>query len=146
MDKNNEWIKSPITNREEVLMHDDPADGVSKMCIGSGFYTNENPLNYKKNPDFDIEKYESKMPTILKELRFDDGESYWYPCTISTATAIVFPAGSKEDWKWCYAEIKDLENQVGDYTRKLDIESAQYFDRFIEASKLINGYSLDELP
>ena len=145
MDRKDIWEKSPITNREEVLADYDDKTGASKMCIGSGFYTNENPLNYKKNPDFDIEKYEKNMPNILKELRFDDGESYWYPCTISTATAIVFPAGTKEDWKWCYAEIKDLETQVGDYTSKLDIENAQYFERFIEASRLINGYSLDEL-
>ena len=138
------WVESPITKRKEVLVEYDDKQGESKMCIGSGFFTNENFLNYKKHPEFDIEAYESKMPELFKELRFDDGESYWYPCTIQTDTAMVFPNGTKENWKWCYAEIKALEEKVEGYESKLDIGNSKQFDRFLDASKEINGFSLGE--
>ena len=87
------WIESPFTGKTEVMVESDDKQGERKMCIGSGYFTNEFPLNYKKHPDFDIERYESSMPKLMKALRFDDGESYWYPTTIRTDKGMVFPAG-----------------------------------------------------
>jgi len=143
-----DWKISPITNRKEVLIEYDDKDRESKFCIGSGFFTNEFPLNYKKNPDFQIENYEKNMPQLMKDLRFDDGESYWYPTTIQLKDGIVFPDGeSKEDWKWCYAPITELEDKekVGEFVSKIDMDKAERFDRFLEASKKLNGVDLDEL-
>ena len=151
--KINSWKTSPITNREEVLVEYDDQNGESKMCIGSGFFTNEYPLNYKKWPDFDIGKYEKNMPKLMKELRFDDGESYWYPTTIQTSEGMVFPDGeSSKDWKWCFAPIVHLSeeeaknaSEVVEYTSKIDMENAKRYDRYLDAVKNIKGFSLDGL-
>ena len=142
------WAKSPITKRQEVLVEYDEKAGVSKMCIGSGFFTNEYPLNYKKHPDFEIAKYEKNMPQLMQDLRFDDGESYWYPTTIQTEDGMLFPSGiSKDDWKWAYAPIETLseDEKVGDYESKINMEKAKFFERFLEASKEMNGVDLDGL-
>ena len=146
-----QWTTSPITKREEVLVDNDGKNGISKMCIGSGFFTNENPLNYKKNPDFDINRYEKNMPQLMKDLRFDDGESYWYPTTIRTSEGMLFPSGeSKDSWKWAVAPIvklskKEVKDSNGEYVEKIDMKKAKFFNRFIEASKEMNGVTLDEL-
>ena len=145
------WLKSPITGLNQVLCEYDDKNGESKVDMSSGFYTNEYPLNHKKNPDFNIEEYEAKMPNIIKDLRFDDGESYWYPATIQTEEAIVFPVGNQEEWKWCYANIKMLtskeleeSSKVISFESKIDMENAQYFERYLDAVKKIKGYSLGD--
>ena len=151
--KINSWKLSPITNREEVLAEYDDKNGVSQMCIGSGFFTNEYPLNYKRFPDFDIERYEKNMPKLMKDLRFDDGESYWYPITVQTQEGMIFPDGeSSDDWKWCYAPIKHLTedeskevSDVVDYTSKIDMENAKRYDRYLDAAKNMKGFSFNEL-
>jgi len=147
MDKEN-WLKSPITKRKEVLVEHDEKAGESKMCIGSGFFTNEYPLNYKKHPDFEISKYEKNMPQLMKDLRFDDGEAYWYPTTIQSADGMIFPSGeSKDDWQWAFAPIEALEEdeKVGSYESKINMKKAKFFERFLDASKEMNGVDLDEL-
>ena len=148
--KNNEiWKKSPITGLDQVLCDYDDNTGESKMDLSSGFYTNENPLNYKKNPDFDIEKYQESMPRIIQDCRFDDGESYWYPSTIRTKDAMIFPVGKPGDLKWCYAEVKQLSEEekvesskLISYESKLDLDNAKYFDRYLDAVKMVRGHSL----
>ena len=149
---NDIWGESPITGKLQVLCEYDDKNGESQMDLSSGFYTNEYPLNYKKNPDFDIESYESNMPSIMKELRFDDGESYWYPSTIRTQNSMVFPVGTKNGWRWCYAEVKILTEEETklyateiDYTSKLDMDNAKYYDRYLDAIKNIRGYSFGDL-
>ena len=146
--KVNTWKMSPITKREELLVEYDDKNGESKMCIGSGCFTNEYPLNYKKWPDFDIEKYEKNMPKLMKSLRFDDGESYWYPTTIQTQEGIVFPDGNSTDnWLWCYAPIEDLK-EVDEQTgcnQKINMEKAERFERYLDAVKKLKGVNLDEL-
>jgi adenine specific DNA methylase Mod len=146
------WETSPITERDEVLVEQDPKNGLSKMCIGSGFFTNEYPLNYIKHPDFKIEDFEEGMPELVKDLRFDDGESYWYPTTIRTNQGMVFPVGSDtESFKWCFAPVMKLtasekkEQIAGEYEEKLDMAAAEVYDRFMEASKALTGIDLNEL-
>ena len=85
------WVKSPITGKDMVMQEFDEKNGVSKIDLSSGYYTNEYPLNYKKHPNFDINEYESGMPDVVKLLKHDDGESYWYPSTIQTDESFVFP-------------------------------------------------------
>mgnify|MGYP003643088044 FL=1 len=145
------WVKSPITGAEQVLCEYDDANGASKMDLSSGFYTNEYPLNHKKNPDFDIENYQESMPKLIKDCRFDDGESYWYPSTIRTKDSMVFPVGKPGDLKWCFAEVKKLSadekkdsNSLINYESKLDLENAKYFDRYLDAVKTVKGYSLGD--
>ena len=154
MNKNNDvWVKSPITNHNHVLVEHDEKNGESKMCIGSGFFTNENPLNYKKNPDFQIEKYEEHMPQLLKDLRFDDGESYWYPTTLRTSRGMVYPEGTKGNWLWAYTPIKELSKEQSEkvstddkvYESMLDIEMTQRFDRFLDACKKMDGVELGDI-
>jgi hypothetical protein len=147
------WAKSPITNKDHVLVDYDDANGESKMCIGSGFFTNENPLNYKKNPDFDISKYEKNMPQLMKDIRFDDGESYWYPTTLQTSRGMVYPEGTSEKWYWAYTPIKELTKEESEklstkdavYESKLDITLTKRFDRFLEACKEMGGIAFGDL-
>jgi hypothetical protein len=146
------WTKSPITGKNQVLTEYNDASEVAKMDLSSGSFTNGNPLNHKKYPDFDLKTFESKMPKLMKELRFDDGESYWYPSSIQTTDGIVFPAGTKKDYKWCYAPIVKLSkseekkySQDVDYKSKIDMDNANYYESYLSAIKNIKGYSLDEL-
>ena len=148
---NDFWEKSPITKREEVLVEFDDANGETRFCIGSGFYTNAFPLNYKENPDFDINTYEAGMPALVKELRFDDGEKYWYPTTIQTHRGMIFPTGTKEEYKWAFAPVNELTEEEKasstiDASSKIDMAKMETFDRFLDASKKIRGVYLDELP
>jgi hypothetical protein len=164
MNKIDVWTKSPITEKDMVLQEFDEKSGVSKMDLSSGYYTNEYPLNYKKNPKFDISKYESSMPDLIKDLRHDDGESYWYPTTIQTETDMLFPVGTviataddgetqgDEVIKWCYAKVKKLtENEKKEYSKdiefesKLDMENALYFIDFLQAAKKVSGFSLGNI-
>jgi len=146
------WTKSPITGKDQVLTEYNDANGETKMDISSGFFTNEYPLNHKKHPDFDIDTFESKMPQLMKDLRFDDGKSYWYPSSIQTLDGIVFPTGTKEEYKWCYAPIVKLTqseekqySQDVNYESKIDMDNAQYYNSYLSAIKNIKGYSLGEL-
>ena len=52
------WSVSPITKRKMVMTEYEDKNGESKMDMSSGFFTNDYPLNYKKNPEFDISEYE----------------------------------------------------------------------------------------
>jgi hypothetical protein len=147
------WAKSPITKKNHVLVDHDDKGGESKMCIGSGYFTNENPLNHKKNPDFDISRYEKNMPKLMKDIRFDDGESYWYPTTIQTDEGMIYPEGTKEKWYWSFTPIKKLSkdeskklsNKDTVYESKLDVSQTKRFDRFLEACKEMGGISFGEI-
>ena len=88
----------------------------------------------------------------MKDLRFDDGKSYWYPSSIQTLDGIVFPTGTKKEYKWCYAPIVKLTqseekhySQDVNYESKIDMDNAQYYDSYLSAIKNIKGYSLGEL-
>jgi len=146
------WTKSPITGKDRVLTEYDDKNRETKIDLSSGFFTNEYPLNYKKNPDFDLKTFESKMPQLMKNLRYDDGESYWYPSSIQTPEGIVFPNGDTESYKWCYAPIVKLTkaeekeySQDVNYESKIDMDNAKYYDSYLSAIKNIKGYSLGEL-
>lgn len=142
------WIASPMTGKMTVLQ-ELTEHGVSKMDLSSGYYTNEYPLNYKKHPDFDIEKFEVGMPTNIKKLKYDDGESWWYMAPLQTATQIVFPLGDTlDELRWCYAPIKELtekEKQSDDFESKIDLKDAEYYESYMEAIKNIDGYNLEDL-
>ena len=146
------WAESPITGKMQVLCDYDDKNGECRVDLSSGFYTNQYPLNHKENPLFDLEVYEKNMPSIMKDLRFDDGESYWYPSSIQTSEGIVFPTGNKDDYKWCYAPIVKLTqveekqySQDVNYKSKIDMDNAKYYDTYLSAIKNIKGYSLGEL-
>tara|TARA_R100000152_G_C6713159_1_gene140415 strand:- start:310 stop:786 length:477 start_codon:yes stop_codon:yes gene_type:complete len=158
MSKGNEWTKSPITGKDMVLQEFDDRNGVSKIDLSSGFFTNEYPLNYKKWPDFDIEEYEKGMPEIIKDLRFDDGESYWYPSTIQTKECLVFPAGTvqltdgkkmygNDLIKWCWAPVEDLEEgeKIGNFESKANMDKAEYFVSYVDACKKVKGFGLGDI-
>tara|TARA_R110001592_G_scaffold123185_4_gene330795 strand:+ start:3027 stop:3527 length:501 start_codon:yes stop_codon:yes gene_type:complete len=144
-----EWIVSPITGKTTVLQEFSPETGVSKMDLSSGFYTNEYPLNYKKHPDFNYTKFEEGMPANIKNLKYDDGESWWYMAPLQTSTQIVFPVGDTlDELRWCYAPIKDLteeEKLSDDFGSKIVIDEAEYYESYIEAIKNINGYNLGNI-
>lgn len=161
--KEDVWSKSPQTGKDMVLIEYDDKNGESKMDLSAGYYTHEYPLNHKKYPDFDIEKYESNMPKIIKDYRFNDGESYWYPSTVQTQNEMIFPVGKvqlkdkqgkaygPEKIKWCYAKIKKLSKEekekleVGNFESKLDMGNAEYFVNYLDAAKKVSGYSLGDL-
>lgn len=149
---NESWGKSPITGKDQVMVETTPEGKLSRFDISSGYFSNQFPMNYKENPDFDFEAMEASMPEIVRDLKFDDGESYWYPVTIQTEDGIVFPVGTIEEWKWCFAPIEFLSeeeletyNQSGqEFNQKIAMDKAEYFDRFLDAVKNIKGYSLGE--
>tara|TARA_R110001592_G_scaffold45053_4_gene144256 strand:- start:1762 stop:2241 length:480 start_codon:yes stop_codon:yes gene_type:complete len=159
MNNNDGWTKSPITGKNMVLQELDEKSGVSKMDLSSGMYTNEFPLNYKKNPNFNIEEYESLMPDIVKTLRYDDGESYWYPATIQTKECFVFPAGTvalhsgdkavgKDKIKWCYAPVAEGVNDImegTDIESKVDMTKAEFFVEYLAACKKVKGFALGDI-
>jgi hypothetical protein len=158
MNKTDIWTKSPITGKDMVLEEYDDKNGVSKMDLSSGYFTNEYPLNYKKYSDFDIKKYEEGMPNIIKENRFDDGESYWYPSTIQTKSELVFPTGliqkmmgtekiGKPILKWCWAPIEKLDEgeKIGDFEEKANMEKAEYFVSYLDACKKVKGFGLGDI-
>ena len=164
MNNKGTWTTSPITGKEMVLEEHDGKNGLSKMDLSSGYYTNEYPLNHKKYSDFDISAYEENMPDIIKDLRYNDGESYWYPSTIRTSKEMLFPSGlviatsengetqGKEVIKWCYAKIKELTQEEKeeyskdiDFESKLDMDNAKYFVDFLQAAKNISGFSLGNI-
>ena len=135
-----EWTKSPLTGRDMVIQEFYDSTGVSKMDISSGYFTNEHPLNYKRNPNNEIEDYEKDMPETIKRLRFDDGESYWYPSILQTEEEIVYPSGeSYETITWHYAKF--LEPKVP----AIDTDSIKDYDSYLEASKQINGTQLGNI-
>ena len=149
---NDVWEKSPISGHEQVLVDYDDKIGESRMDLSTGFYTNEYPLNHKKYPDFKIEEYEKSMPKVIKSWRYDDGEKYWYPSTLRTPEAMVFPVGDIENLKWCYAPVAPLKpeevmgsSKIVSFESKLDMEKAQYFDRYLDAIKKIKGYNLGDI-
>ena len=153
MNNNDNWGKSPITGKDMVLQEFVDKKGVSKMDLSSGYYTNEYPLNYKKHPNFDINEYESGMHDVVKLLKHDDGESYWYPSTIQTEESFVFPTIKEgENIKWCWAPVsqltkkeKDIYSSDIDYESKVDMENAEYFDNYLDACKKVNGFALGNL-
>jgi hypothetical protein len=147
-----DWTVSPQTKKIMVMQEFDNKNGVSKMDLSTGYYTLEYPLNYKKHPKFDISKYEENMPSIIKENRYDDGESYWYLTTIRTSEQMLFPVGDKQNTEWCLAKIKPLtEKEMKelskhiDFKSKLDMDNAEYFETYLEAVKQMNGFSLGDI-
>jgi len=145
MSKENRWTKSPITHKETVLTDHDDTNGETRMDLSSGYYTNEYPLNYKKYKDYDIKEYERGMPDSIKNMRYDDGESYWYLSPVQTQDAIVFPMGDTlDELRWCYAPIVDIEGAKEDDTHrtKIEMDKAEYYESYLEAIKCVDGYSL----
>lgn len=131
------WTKSPITNRDMVLQEFDEKNGVCKMDLSSGYYTNETSCKYKKASNIDnIKTHEGSLSDIARKLRFDDGESYWYPSTIQTKDEIVFATGlSYEKIDWHYAQLKDGE---------MIETSIKHYDTYLEAIKQMNGHFLGD--
>ena len=129
------WVESPITKRMMVMQEFDDKHGVSKMDISTGYFTNEFPMNHKKNGLDKITEYESTMPESIKRLRFDDGESIWYPSTLQTTKEVIFPSGDDyENVSWHFARL----NSTGNIDPKTVVDCKTY----LEAAKLVNGHTL----
>ena len=135
------WIKSPITGRDMVIQEFYDSTGVSKMDISSGYYTNELQSNYKRYPNNDILDYENEMPDSIKKLRFDDGESYWYPSVIQTEEEVVFPTGDRyEDITWHHGLMVDSA-----FGKTIDETTIKNYSSYLEAAKQMKGYSLGNI-
>ena len=63
------------------------------------------------------------MPQLMKDIRFDDGESFWYPTTLQTSRGMVYPEGTSEKWNWAYTPIKELTKEESE---KLSTKDAVY--------------------
>ena len=138
MAENTQWVESPITKRMTVMQELNENTGVSKMDISTGYFTTEFPMNHKKNGVEKISEYESTMPESIKRLRFNDGESYWYPSTLQTKKDVIFPSGETyEAVTWHYAKL-NAEAEIDGKTI-VDCES------YLEAAKLTNGTSLGSI-
>jgi len=132
-----DWTISPITKRMTVMQELDEKTGVNKMDISTGYYTLEFPLNHTKHKPEDVEQYESTMPKSVKRLRFDDGEAYWYPSTIQTKDALIWPTGETyENITWNYAKINELAQVIEETTTTVPT--------YLEAAKLMEGNSISK--
>ena len=130
-----DWVESPITKRMMVMQDLNENTGVTKMDISTGYFTNELPMNYTKNGEAGIKEYESSMPDSIKRLRFDDGESIWYPSTLQTTREVIFPSGDTyENVSWHFANLKD--------NKEIDPKTIVDCKTYLEAAKLVNGHSL----
>ena len=71
---------SPFTGKESVIV-EQVGDKTSKICMDSGFMTNE---DFSIDNVELIEKYESSMPKLMIEKRYKDDElgQYWYLTSI----------------------------------------------------------------
>ena len=105
--------------------------------MDTGYTTNS---EYKIGSDI-IEEIESTTSQLIKDLRFSDIllNQYWYPTTAMFSTGMIYPDGTKDDWKWCYAPIVEISKEEqkkypipgkpGEfYPTRLATDVAEYYD------------------
>jgi hypothetical protein len=122
---------SPITGEQEVIVELTDTGLLTKLCMGSGYYTDS---SLELGSDAQIQ-YESTLPRICIDKRHVDVENLvWYPFVFSLDKAVIFPDESdnkKMVWKVC--EIIDFtEDDIKNYPnarikRKVDVDNCIEF-------------------
>ena len=128
---------SPFTNNKSVIVENTDKGVETRICMDTGYTTNS---EYKIGSDI-IEEIESTTSQLIKDLRFSDIllNQYWYPTTAMFSTGMIYPDGTKDDWKWCYAPIVEISKEEqkkypipgkpGEfYPTRLATDVAEYYD------------------
>ena len=128
---------SPFTNNKSVIVETLENGVETRICMDSGFTTNS---DYKIGSE-NIKKVEESTSRLIKELRFSDIllNQYWYPTTAMFSTGMIYPDGTRDDWKWCYAPIIEMTEEEqkkypipekpGEfYPTRLATDIAEYYD------------------
>lgn len=130
--------KSPITGKDEVIVELTDSGILTKLCMGSGYYTDSSLVLGSDNQI----QYESTLPRICIDKRhIDVDNSVWYPFIFSLDKAVIFPDegdNRKLVWKVCAIvdftkdDIKSYPN--AEIQRKVDVDNAIEFES--------NGFAL----
>mgnify|MGYP003644307048 FL=1 len=88
-----------------------------------------------------ISEYEASTSQLIRDLKFTDEKlgQYWYLTTVMFTQGMIYPEGTKEDWKWVYAPIiqiskKDqkeypVPGKPGEYYEtRLGVDVAEYYE------------------
>jgi hypothetical protein len=124
--------KSPITGKDEVIVELSDSGLLTKLCMGSGYYTDS---SLALGSDNQIQ-YESTLPRICIDKRHIDLDNcVWYPFVFSLDTAVIFPdegENRKLVWKVCAIvdfTKDDLETYPNaEIQRKVDVDNAFEFE------------------
>lgn len=124
--------KSPITGKDEVIVELSDSGLLTKLCMGSGYYTDSSLVLGSDNQI----QYESTLPRICIDKRHIDVDNcVWYPFVFSLDTAVIFPDEGNERklvWKVC-AIVDFTDDDIKSYPnakikRKVDVDNAFEFE------------------
>lgn len=105
---------SPFTGKQDVIIESDDLFGISKICMGSGYTTNE----LLSNNENERIQYESQSPELIRETKYYDSSTglYWYLTVLNTPWGMVYPEGDVSSYEWLFAPIIPLtENEKLNY-------------------------------
>ena len=112
----------------------------SYLCFACGYMSDS---RYKIGSVNLIENLKTS-PQLVQDLQYhDEGRGIvWFPCVINMGEmGIIFPEGTKKDYKWKYAKLVDIPEEQRDiyegHTKRLDVENANTYDKdnFLQACK-----------
>ena len=112
----------------------------SYLCFACGYMSDS---RYKIGSVNLIENLKTS-PQLVQDLQYHDKVRgiVWFPCVINMGEmGIIFPEGTKKDYKWKYAKLVDIPKEQRDiyegHTKRLDVENANTYDKdnFLQACK-----------
>tara|TARA_Y100001937_G_scaffold122272_1_gene182360 strand:+ start:2076 stop:2516 length:441 start_codon:yes stop_codon:yes gene_type:complete len=112
----------------------------SYLCFACGYMSDS---RYKIGSVNLIENLKTS-PQLVQDLQYHDKARgiVWFPCVINMGEmGIIFPEGTKKDYKWKYAKLVDIPEEQRDiyegHTKRLDVENANTYDKdnFLQACK-----------
>lgn len=122
----------------------------SYLCTTCGYTSNS---EFKKDSDT-LNQIRANSPKIVAELEYIDNERdiSWFPSVINTIRGMVYPVGTKNEWKWNVALATKLSDEDQKaypipgsddqyYESRLDVDNALEFknNEFIEAMKALGA-------
>ena len=112
----------------------------SYLCFACGYMSDS---RYKIGSVNLIENLKTS-PQLVQDLQYHDEVRgiVWFPCVINMGEmGIIFPEGTKKDYKWKYAKLVDIPEEQRDiydgHSKRLDVENANTYDKdnFLQACK-----------
>ena len=112
----------------------------SFLCFSCGYMSDS---RYKIGSVNLIENLKTS-PQLVQDLQYHDKARgiVWFPCVINMGEmGIIFPEGTKKDYKWKYAKLVDIPEEQRDiyegHSKRLDVENANTYDKdnFLQACK-----------
>jgi len=108
----------------------------SYLCFACGFKSDS---RYEVGSLQLIENLK-KSPKLVQETAFEDTTRniIWFPSVINMGElGMIYPEGTPDKYVWKYARVVEISDEEKDkydnYDRRLDVENAETFKRFIDA-------------